>query len=44
MEKGSTSEALVVIGDGRGCCIGGVAGELQELYAKFLIRRYPAAF
>ena len=44
MVKGSLSEASVVIGDGSGCGIGGVGGELQELHAKFLIRRYSAAF
>ena len=44
MVKGSPSEALVVIGDGSGCGIGGVGGELQELHAPFLIRRYSAAF
>ena len=44
MVKGSPSEALVVTGDGSGLGIGGVGGELQKLHAKFLIRRYPAAF
>ena len=34
----------VVIGDGSGCGIGGVGGELQELHAQFLIQRYSAAF
>ena len=42
MVKGSHSEALV--GDESGCGIGGVGGELQELHAQFLIRRYSAAF
>ena len=41
MVKGSPSEALVVIGDGSGCGIGGVGG---ELHVQFLIRRYSAAF
>ena len=41
MVKGSSSEALVVIDDGSGC---GIGGELQELHAQFLIRRYSAAF
>ena len=44
MVKGSSSEALVVTGDGNGFGIGGVVGELQELHAQFLIRRYSAAF
>ena len=44
MVKGSPLEALVVIGDGSGCSIGGVGGELQELHAQFLIQRYSAAF
>ena len=44
MMKGFPSEDLVVIGDGSGCGIGGVGGDLQELYAQFLIRRYFAAF
>ena len=44
MEKGSPSEALVVIGDGSGCGIGGVGEELQELHAQLLIQRYSAAF
>ena len=44
MVKGSPSETLAVIGNGSGCGIGGVGGELQELYAQFLIRRYSAAF
>ena len=44
MVDGSPSEALVVIGDGSSCGIGGVGGELQELHAQFLIRRYSAAF
>ena len=42
--KGSPSKALVVIGDGSGFGIGGVGGELQELHAHFLVRRYSAAF
>ena len=41
MVKGSASEALVVIGDGSGCGIGRVGG---ELHANFLNRRYSAAF
>ena len=44
MIKGFLSEALVVIGDGSGCCVGGVSGELQALHAQFLIRRYSDAF
>ena len=44
MVKGSSSEALVVIGDGSGFGIGGVGGKLQELHTQFLIRRYSAAF
>ena len=44
MVKGSSSEALVVIGDGSGFGIGGVGGELQELHAQFLIRRYSLRF
>ena len=44
MVKAFPSEALVVIGDGSGCDVRGVAGELQELHAQFLIRRYSAAF
>ena len=44
MVKGSPSEVLVVIGDGSGFGIGGVDGELKELHARFLIRRYSAAF
>ena len=44
MVKGFPSEALVIIGDGSGCGLGGVGGELQELHAQFLIRRYSAAF
>ena len=40
MMKGLPSETLVVIGDGGGCGIGGVGGELQELHAHFLIRRH----
>ena len=43
MVKGSLSEALVVIGDGSGFGIGGVGGELQEIHAQFLIRRYSTA-
>ena len=43
MVKGSPSEALVVIGDESGWGVGGVGGELQELHAQFLIRRYSAA-
>ena len=39
MVKRSLSEALVVIGDGSGCGIGGVGGELKELHSKFFIRR-----
>ena len=42
--KGSSSEALVAIGDGSGFGICGVVGELQEMYVQFLIRRYSAAF
>ena len=42
--KGSPSESLVVIGDGSGCGIGGVGGELKKLHAQFLIRRNSAAF
>ena len=34
-------EALVVIGDGSDCGIGGVGG---KLHAQFSIRRYSAAF
>ena len=37
MVKGSPSEALVVIGDGSGCGIGGVGEERKELDAQFLI-------
>ena len=44
MVKGSPSDVLVVIGDESGCGIGVVGGELQELHAQFLIRRYSAAF
>ena len=44
MVKGSPSEDLVVIGDGSGCGIGGVGGELQELHGQFLFSRYSAAF
>ena len=42
--KGSPSEALVIIGDGSGFGICGVGGELQEMHAQFIIRRYSAAF
>ena len=42
--KGSPYEAFVVIGDGSGFGICGVGGELQELHAQFLIRRYSSAF
>ena len=44
MVKGSPSEALVVVGDGRDFGICGVGGELQEMHVQFLIRRYSAAF
>ena len=44
MVKGSQSEAFVVIGDVSGFGIRGVGGELQELHAQFLIRRYSVAF
>ena len=44
MVKGYPSEALVLVGDGNGFGICGVGGELQEMYAQFLIRRYSAAF
>ena len=44
MMNGFRSEALVVIGDGNGCGVGGVGGELQDLHAQFLIRRYSTAF
>ena len=44
MVNGSSSEAIVVIGDGSGFGIGGVGGELQELHDQFLIPRYSAAF
>ena len=44
MVKGSPSEALVVIGDVSGFGICGKGGELQEMHAQFLIRRYSAAF
>ena len=44
MVKGSPSEAFGVIGDGSGFGICGVGGELQEMHAQFLIRRYSAAF
>ena len=42
--NGFPSEALVVIGDGGGCGIGGVGGEMQEMHAQCLIRRYSAVF
>ena len=44
MMKGSPSEALVIIGDGSDFGICGVGGELQEMHAQLLIRRYSAAF
>ena len=42
--KGSPSESFVVISDGSGFDMCGLGGELQELHAQFLIRRYSAAF
>ena len=44
MMKGFPLEGLVVIGDGSGCGVGEVGGELQELHAQLLIHRYSAAF
>ena len=44
MVKGFPSEALPVIGDGSSCVIGGVVGELQELHAHFIIRRYSMGY
>ena len=39
MVKGFLSEALVLIGDGRGCGVGGVGGEQQGLHVQLIIRR-----
>ena len=44
MVKGSPSEALVVIGEGSGCGVGGVGGELKELHVQFLIDGSPLCF
>ena len=34
---------MMLIGDGSGCGVGRVGGELQEPHSHFLIRRYSAS-